>query len=271
MYVYYQAKVSFRSRHKSVLLLLRLGMGFLGPLRRRDRALRALWRVEAAASVLGGRSHLRYPLRYRSQGIPVYFSGLAARHDVGRHRFDDGGRLAGEEARPSSGPARADRRRAARPGLSPHSLWRRRRTGSGSGSAPAARSWRCARSTRTRKRAASAFIPASCGGGRRATPVYAPASHCSTPATPRTPIAPGAYNYVISLQPRSKESGHPPLDLPVDFASLGYQQVQCWTDPYDRAMSLERICLWRRAGTCDSRSAKPLTPDVGEAFEELTR
>ena len=73
-----------------------------------------------------------------------------------------------------------------------------------------------------------------------------------------TPIAPGAYNYVISLQQRSEASGHPPLDLPVNFESLGYQQVKCWTDPYDRAMSMERTCLWRRAGTCDSKSAKPL-------------
>jgi phosphatidylinositol glycan class B len=84
------------------------------------------------------------------------------------------------------------------------------------------------------------------------------------------PIAPNAYNYVISLQPRSKELGRP-VDLPVDFASLGYQQVQCWTDPYDRAMIMDRTCLWRRAGTCDSQSAKLLTPEVGEAFEELTR
>jgi GPI mannosyltransferase 3 len=84
------------------------------------------------------------------------------------------------------------------------------------------------------------------------------------------PIAPNAYNYVISLQRRSKELGRP-VDLPVDFASLGYQQVQCWTDPYDRAMLMERTCLWRRPGTCDSASAKPLTADTGEAFEELTR
>ena len=84
------------------------------------------------------------------------------------------------------------------------------------------------------------------------------------------PIAPNAYNYVISLQQRSKELGRP-VDLPGDLASLGYQQVRCWTDPYDRAMIMDRTCLWRRPGTCDSASAKPLTPDVGEAFEELTR
>ncbi len=83
-----------------------------------------------------------------------------------------------------------------------------------------------------------------------------------------TPIAPNAYNYVISLQERSKELGHP-ADLSVDLTSLGYQQVQCWTDPYDRTMTLERICLWRRAGACDPQSAKLLTPDVGEAFEGL--
>jgi GPI mannosyltransferase 3 len=84
------------------------------------------------------------------------------------------------------------------------------------------------------------------------------------------PIAPNAYNYVISLQRRSRELKHP-VDLPADFASLGYQQLKCWTDPYDRTMLMERMCLWRRPGTCDSASGKPLTPDVGEAFEELTR
>jgi GPI mannosyltransferase 3 len=86
-----------------------------------------------------------------------------------------------------------------------------------------------------------------------------------------TPIAPNAYNYAISFQPRSKELGHPPLDLPVDFTSLGYQRVQCWTDPYDRTMTRERMCLWRRPGTCDFASGKPLTPEVGEAFEALIR
>jgi GPI mannosyltransferase 3 len=84
------------------------------------------------------------------------------------------------------------------------------------------------------------------------------------------PTAPRAYNYVVSLQKRSLEL-MPPVDLPADFASLGYQHLQCWTDPYDRAMTLERMCLWRRPGTCDSESAKLLTPEVGQAFEELTR
>ena len=82
--------------------------------------------------------------------------------------------------------------------------------------------------------------------------------------------APNAYNYVISLQERNKELGHP-ADLSVDFTSLGYQQVQCWTDPYDRTMAPERTCVWRRAGACDPQSAKLLTPDVGEAFEALIR
>jgi GPI mannosyltransferase 3 len=85
-----------------------------------------------------------------------------------------------------------------------------------------------------------------------------------------TPIAPNAYNYLISLQERNKELGHP-ADLTVDFTSLGYQQTQCWTDPYDRTMTLERICVWRREGACDPQSAKLLTPDVGEAFEALIR
>ena len=82
--------------------------------------------------------------------------------------------------------------------------------------------------------------------------------------------APNAYNYVFSMQARSKEHGHPP-DPPTDFTSFGYQQVQCWTDPYDRAMTMERMCLWRRAGACDPQSAKLLTPDVGEAFEALVK
>jgi phosphatidylinositol glycan class B len=81
-------------------------------------------------------------------------------------------------------------------------------------------------------------------------------------------IAPNGYNYVMSLQERSKKLGHP-VDLPVDFTSLGYQQLQCWTDPYDRAMITERTCLWRRPGSCDSQSAKLLTPKVGEAFKAL--
>ena len=69
--------------------------------------------------------------------------------------------------------------------------------------------------------------------------------------------APKAYNYVLSLQKRSPELKHP-VDLPVDFTSLGYQQVQCWTDPYDRTMLVERMCLWRRPGGCDAQSGTPL-------------
>ncbi len=82
------------------------------------------------------------------------------------------------------------------------------------------------------------------------------------------PIAPNAYDYVVSLQPRSQEANHP-VDLPVDLVSSGYGQVRCWTDPYDRAMIMERTCLWRRPGTCDPTSARLLTPDVGAAFEAL--
>jgi GPI mannosyltransferase 3 len=83
-------------------------------------------------------------------------------------------------------------------------------------------------------------------------------------------IAPNAYNYVFSMQQRSKELGHAP-EPPVDFTSFGYEQVQCWTDPYDRAMTMERMCLWRRPGTCNPESAKLLTPDAGEAFEALVK
>ena len=82
-------------------------------------------------------------------------------------------------------------------------------------------------------------------------------------------IAPSAYNYVISLQRPNAESK---LDsLQTDFASLGYQQVQCWVDPYSRTLVPDRTCLWRRPGACDSSSAKLLTPEVGEAFEKLLR
>jgi hypothetical protein len=83
------------------------------------------------------------------------------------------------------------------------------------------------------------------------------------------PIAPNAYNYVISLQRRNDEQKID--DLPADFAHLGYQQVKCWSDPYSRTLLTERTCLWRRPGTCDPTSAKLLTPDVGSAFEALIR
>jgi len=84
------------------------------------------------------------------------------------------------------------------------------------------------------------------------------------------PTSPNAYNYVISLQPRDKALGRP-APLAADFTSVGYHEVQCWTDPYDRAMTRERICLWRRPGACDPASAKLLTPEVGDKFEELLR
>ena len=83
------------------------------------------------------------------------------------------------------------------------------------------------------------------------------------------PIAPNAYNYGLSLQLRNKEQKID--DLPADFTHLGYEQVQCWSDPYSRTLLTERTCLWRRPGTCDPTSAKLLTPDVGAAFEALVR
>lgn len=79
------------------------------------------------------------------------------------------------------------------------------------------------------------------------------------------PIAPNAYNYVISLQRRNDDQKIE--DLKPDFTGLGFQQVQCWSDPYSRTLLTERTCLWRRPGTCDPTSAKLLTPDVGTAFE----
>jgi hypothetical protein len=83
------------------------------------------------------------------------------------------------------------------------------------------------------------------------------------------PIAPNAYNYVISLQRRNPELKID--DLQADFARLGYQQVQCWSDPYSRTLLTERTCIWRRPGTCDPTSAKLLTPEVGEGFEAPVR
>ncbi len=83
------------------------------------------------------------------------------------------------------------------------------------------------------------------------------------------PIAPNAYNYVISLQRRTPDLKID--ELKADFAGLGYQQVKCWSDPYSRALLTERTCLWRRPGTCDPASAELLTPWVGEAFETLVR
>jgi len=85
-----------------------------------------------------------------------------------------------------------------------------------------------------------------------------------------TPVGPKAYNYVLTVQQRSPELNHP-VDLPFDFASFGYQQLQCWTDPWDRTQLLDRMCLWRRSGTCDPASGTLLTPDYGKAFEDLTR
>ena len=43
------------------------------------------------------------------------------------------------------------------------------------------------------------------------------------------PIAPNAYNYVLSLQLRNKEQKID--DLPADFTHLGYEQVRCWSTP----------------------------------------
>ena len=59
-------------------------------------------------------AYLRRPFRLQSQGISVYLARPAAHHDAGRRRLDDGGRVAGKQARPTLGPARAVGRRAAR-------------------------------------------------------------------------------------------------------------------------------------------------------------
>jgi GPI mannosyltransferase 3 len=86
----------------------------------------------------------------------------------------------------------------------------------------------------------------------------------------KSPIAPSAYNYVLSWQPPNPEQKLE--DLQTDFASIGYQQVQCWAEPYGRnALVLDRTCLWRRPGACDASSAKLLTPEVTEAFEKVIR
>ena len=67
-----------------------------------------------------------------------------------------------------------------------------------------------------------------------------------------TTIAPNAYNYVQTSACRSetRNSDIRPICRSTSRAS-GYQQIQCWTDPYDRTMLVERMCLWRRPGACD--------------------
>ena len=72
-----------------------------------------------------------------------------------------------------------------------------------------------------------------------------------------SPIAPNAYNYVLSLQRRNPELKIE--ELPADFASLGYHQVLCWSDPYSRTLLTDRTCLWRRSGACDRTFGKAET------------
>ena len=132
-------------------------------------------------------------------------------------------------------------------GPSPPSPWRLRRTADGSGFDLAGRSLRCKRSTRTRKPVGSEFIPADMWWRAAGYSGLRPGVPLFNAGETANPIAPNAYNYVISLQQRSRELQHP-VDLPADFAGLGYQQIQCWTDPYDRTMLPERMCLWQPPG-----------------------
>jgi hypothetical protein len=104
----------------------------------------------------------------------------------------------------------------------------------------------------------------ACGVG-----IYPGDLSCLRAGDTATPIGHNAYNYVISLQRLNPELKI--TDLQADFASLGYEQVQCWSDPWSRTLLTERTCRWRRPGTCDPKSAKLLTPEVGEAFEALVR
>ena len=115
------------------LFLPRLGMGCLGPLWRRDRALHALWRAQAAARVLGGCDHFHRPFRRCSQGVPVYLAGPAPHYDAGRRGLGDGGPTGlrtGSANRRSGGRCLS---RCRSPGPSPPSLWRRRRAADGIG------------------------------------------------------------------------------------------------------------------------------------------
>ena len=243
------------------------GMGRVGRVRNRDRCLRDLWRLEAAVLAADRCDDLRVAFRGRPQGIPLNFAGPACADDARRHRFGAGGRPVGGEARPTCGPARADGRGAARLdhasiGLaaSPDRIWYRVRSAARSGAPRYQR-----RQGSLRRRNLSRNLWWRFGDYvnlRPGIPLY-------NAGDTANPIAPNAYNYVISLQRRN--TGTENRDLKADFASLGYEQVQCWSDPYSRALLTERTCLWRRAGDVRPRIGEAAHPMVGEAFETLVR
>ena len=134
---------------------------------------------------------------------------------------------------------------------------RRRQTGSGSGSALVAPFWRCATST-TAKPAASASIRASSGGAdglRGVSPSWIPLYDAGDAAKP---IAPNAYDYVISFQPRSKELGIRRTCRLTLRASATSKSNAGWAPTIER-MTLDRICHWQRPGPAipDQRSCSP--------------
>ena len=257
-----------RRRPQPVLLLHRLGVGFLGPLQHRDRALRARRRTETAAAVGVAVNHLRGPFRYQSQGIPVYLPGPAAHHDACRV----GSTMAADWLAVRLGqtwdPARAHRRpaagldpRLARLAASPNRIW----------------FWVRSRGSILAMRAVDADKDA-CGVGdlsrrhvvaRVGLSDLRPGIPLFNAGDTANPIAPGAYNYVVtcSAQQGAGASGRPAGRFRESRLSAGpvLDRPLRSGDAYGAHLPLEA------PGGCDSASGKPLTPDVGQAFEELTR
>ena len=244
-------------------------MGFLGPLQRRDRALRALWRTEAAplfwvvATIFVVQSAVHHKeYRYFSPALPLIMTLAGVGSTMAADWLAD--RLGRSKVRRALMVAVPLIWTVASLALaaSPNRIWFWVRSRG---------SLLAMRAVNVDKEACGVGIyPAKFWWRQGAYVNLRPGILLYDAGDAATPISPNAYNYVISLQERNKELGHP-VDLPADFASLGYQQIRCWTDPYDRTMLVERMCLWRRPGPCDSASGKPLTPDAGEAFEALIR
>jgi hypothetical protein len=211
--------------------------GRLGRVRNRDRSLRDLWRLEAAGMLLivatiftmhSAIGHKEY--RYISPALPLLMTLAGIRSVLAAFR------LAERLGRPAI-------RRALMAALP--LAWTIASIGL---PASPVRLWYWVRSC------GSILGPRAINADKEACGVYPrfgdyvnlrPGIPYS-PGDTTNPIAPNAYNYVISLQRRKPELKIE--DLPADFASLGYQQVQCWSDLYSRALLTERTCLWRRRG-----------------------
>ena len=83
------------------------------------------------------------------------------------------------------------------------------------------------------------------------------------------PIAPNAYNYVISLQRRNPELKIDDLQGRLRGPRLSASSVL--VGPLQSNVAYRTHMHWEAPGTCDPTSAKLLTPEVGEGFEALVR